>query len=330
MRHWLTLLHACANRRERATSIALFRILLCLGALYSLAIMTRDDVFLVTWISAKEGGISALGSRHWMFRALGGLSSATVSDVFCFCGITMSLAMVGFGGRVTVLLAQQSYVALRTLNENASGGYDSLICLGLLILGFTASTATLSVDCLLTYGRFRRQVLVPTWPRAVLVFQVLLMYTMTGLQKVGHSWTPMGGYTALHFVLNDPTWLRWDLGTLPWRLDPLLRLSTAVAWHWEHVSILLGLHWYYRHTEAASPRWLRALFTRWDLRYVWATIGLLLHAWILLLFDVGPFSLVSVAYYVNLWSPREWEALCGSARALLVKWRAAPLSHANP
>src|SRR5690606_5938536 len=317
MKHLLTLLHACANRREEATTVALFRILLCAGALYSLAIMTRDDVFQVTWLGAKHGGISALSSRHWMFAALGGFNASNVEQLFTFCCFSMFFGLVGFGGRMTLLFAQQSYVALRTLNENASGGYDSLICLGLLVLACTASTATLSVDCRLIYGRFTRTAWIAAWPRAVLVFQVLLMYTMTGLQKVGHSWTPMGGYTALHFVLNDPTWLRWDLGTLPWAIDPVLRVATAVTWHWEQLSLLLLFHWYYRTTDAASPRWLRTLFTRWDLRSAWALIGLVLHASILLLFDVGPFSLVSVAFYVNLWSPREWRTLYANARSVI-------------
>jgi hypothetical protein len=307
MSHVWTLLRECANRREQATTIALFRVLLCAGALFSLAIMARDDVFLVTWVSAKEGGISALSSRHWMFDVLGGFRADAVQQVFTFCCCTLFFGVIGFGGRLTLLFAQQSYVALRTINENASGGYDSLICLGLLVLACTASTSTLSLDCRLVHGRFWHPTQISTWPRAVLVFQVLLMYTMTGLQKVGHAWTPMGGYTALHFVLNDPTWLRWDLGPLPWSIDPLLRLGTAVTWHWEQLSILLLFHWYYRATGAKSPRWLRAFFVRWDIRYPWAAIGLVMHAGILLLFDVGPFSLVSVAFYVNLWSPGEWQ-----------------------
>lgn len=312
MKHLWDLLHECANRRERATTIALFRILLCAGALYSLAIMTRDDVFQVTWITAKQGGISSLSSRHWMFAALDGFSADSLQQVFTFCSVAMFFGLIGFGGRWTLLLAQQSYVALRTINENASGGYDSLICLGLLVLACTASTATLSVDCRFIYGRFWHPTTISVWPRAVLVFQILLVYTMTGLQKVGHSWTPMGGYAALHFVLNDPTWLRWDLGTLPWLFDPLLRLGTAVTWHWEQLSLVLLFHWYYRATDARSPTWLRTLFTRWDLRYAWALVGLVMHASILLLFDVGPFSLVSVAFYVNLWSPHEWHALYAS------------------
>lgn len=321
MKALVTLLHACANRRESATTLALFRILLCASALYSLAIMHRADVFDVTWVRAKEGGIIALGSHHWMFAALGGFNAASAHQLHWITEVALACGLLGFGGRATLLLAQQSYVALRTVNENSSGGYDSLICLGLLVLACSASTATLSLDCRLTYGRVWRSCRVAAWPRAVLVFQVLLMYSMTGLQKIGHSWTPMGGYTALHYVLSDPTWLRWDLGTLPWAIDPILRVATAVTWHWEQLSLLLLFHWYYRVTNAHSPRWLRMLFLRWDMRYPWTLVGVVMHVGILVLLDVGPFSLVSLAYYVNLWSPNEWHQVYNWARRLTARTR---------
>lgn len=300
------LLHRCANHREPATTLALFRILLCASTLYSLALMTNADVFEATWVPANEGGMVPLSSRHWLFRALGGLDAESARHVYHLSWATCLLGLVGFGGRGTLLLAQQSYVAMRSLNENSTGGYDSLIGLGLLILACSQSTATLSTDCLLTFGRVSRLTAVSAWPRAILVFQVLFMYTMTGLQKIGYSWTPMGGYAAMHYILNDPTWLRWDLGEWPWRLEPLLRVCTAVAWHWEQLSLLLLLHWYYRVGLAQSPSWLRSLFTKWDWRYPWVFVGVVLHSSILALFDVGPFSLVSMAYYVNLWSPWEW------------------------
>lgn len=313
-RLWL-LFHQAANHREPGTSLALFRIALCASALYSLFIMRDEEVFLITWTSTKHGGLLPLASRHWLFSALGGFDADAVHQIYFLCCSLLSFGFLGFGGRGTLLLAQQCYVALRTLNENASGGYDSLICLGLLILGCAPSTVTLSVDCRLLRGRYWSETTIGAWPRAVLVFQLLLMYTLTGVQKIGHSWTPMGGYTALHYILNDPTWLRWDLGTLPWIWGPLLRLATAVSWHWEQLSLLLLLHWYYRvsplpkEARDAKPGVLRWVFTRWDLRYPWALVGLVLHASILALFDVGPFSLVSLAFYVNLWAPREWHAL---------------------
>jgi hypothetical protein len=307
------------RHQEAPTSLALYRILLCSSALYSLAIMGDQDVFEATWVSSRDGGLTHLSSRHWLFSALGGFDANAVRNLYHLSLCLLTFGLIGFGGRATLLFAQQSYVALRTINENSSGGYDSLICLGLLLLGCASSTATLSVDCRLMYGRFWRLTPVSAWPRALLVFQLLLMYSMTGIQKIGHSWTPMGGYTALHYVLNDPTWLRWDLGKLPEMFGPLLRIATAVTWHWEQLSLLLLLHWYFRNTDDTSPSWLRRLFLRWDLRYPWAAIGLMLHVSILVLFDIGPFSIVSLAYYVNLWAPREWHVVY---RWLATHWRA--------
>lgn len=307
-----------ANHKEPATSLALFRVLLCASALYSLAIMSDREVFEIAWVRAKDGGLLPLNSRHWIYTVLGGFNARSVNHVYGMCLLFTTCGLLGFGGRLTILCAQQCYVALRNLNENASGGYDSLISLGMLVLACSFSTSTLSLDCRLASGRWWSSKLVSAWPRAVLVFQLLLMYTMTGLQKVGHSWTPMGGYTALHYVLNDPTWLRWELGTLPWLLGPVLRVSTAITWHWEQLSLLLLLHWFFRwRAPDARPSWLSRVFVRWDLRYPWAAIGVALHAGILLLFDVGPFSLVSLAYYVNMWSPAEWQRFYRTLRARL-------------
>lgn len=307
MRQLYQFLRYVANHEEPATSLALYRILLCASALYSLAIMNDREVFDIAWVRAKEGGLLPLHSRHWLYTVLGGFNARSVSHVYGMSLLLLTFSLLGFGGRLTILCAQQCYVALRNINENASGGYDSLINLGLLVLACSSSTSTLSLDCRLASGLWSSSKRVSAWPRAVLVFQLLLMYTMTGLQKVGHSWTPMGGYTALHYVLNDPTWLRWDLGTLPWLLDPVLRVSTGITWHWEQLSLLLLLHWFFRWRVTNSPSWFARVFERWDLRYPWAAIGAVLHLGILVFFDVGPFSLVSLAYYVNLWSPAEWQ-----------------------
>ncbi len=243
----------------------------------------------------------------------------TVTTAYHLCWTTALLAVVGFGGSASVLVCQQCYVALRSLNENASGGYDSLITVGLLLIALGRPTTTWSLDCRLLRGTWTSRVLVPAWPRALVVFQLLLMYTLTGLQKVGHSWTPFGGYTAMHYVLNDPTWLRGDLAGLPWTLDFVARVGTFVTWHWEQLSCLLLFHWYYRFGNTEATHWVAKVFRRWDVRAPWALTGALMHLGILVLLDVGPFSLVSLAYYVRLWSPaaleRTFSALVSRVRS---------------
>lgn len=306
MKALFDLLRQVSSAREAGSALALFRIALSAGLLMSLGLIARADALEAIWYSRGDGGIFRLTSRHWLFAALGGFDDVSVRHVYHLTWATATLSLLGFGGRMNLLLCQQCYVALRTLNPNASGGYDTLIVLGLLVLVFARGTETLSLDCYLLRKRWTSPVQIAAWPRALLVFQLLLMYTMTGLQKVGYAWTPMGGYSALHYILQDPTWLRFDLGSL--RLHRGLQLATAITWHWEQSSLLLLLHWYYRCT-CAGPKWLNRFLRRWDLRKAWTAIGVSMHIGILVLLDVGPFSVVSLAYYVCLWSPSEWHRL---------------------
>lgn len=304
---WSLLLRKVVTQRERGTTIALFRILLAMTTLYSLWLLRDEQVFRAIWLDKPHGGLANPRTNHWMFDFLGGFSPRSVNAMYHLSWVTALLTVLGFGGSASVLLCQQSYVALRSLNENASGGYDSLITVGLLLIALGRPTVTLSLDCRSLRGTWHNKRLVPAWPRALIVFQLLLMYTLTGVQKVGHSWTPFGGYTAMHYVLNDPTWLRTDLGALPWSSDLLARVATFVTWHWEQLSFLLFFHWYYRYANHSSQHVFARTFRRCDLRAPWALIGVVMHLGILALLDVGPFSLVSLAYYVCLWGPQAVE-----------------------
>jgi hypothetical protein len=316
-----TLLKKVVTHREPGTTIALFRICLATVTLSSLWILRNEDVFAAIWFSSEHGGLEKLTTDHWLFQFLGGFSPRAVTTAYHLCALCAGLTLLGFGGSVSVLVCQQCYVALRALNEDASGGYDSLITVGLLLLALGRPTATLSLDCRLLRNSWTHAVLVPVWPRALLVFQLLLMYTVTGLQKIGYSWTPFGGYTAMHYVLNDPTWLRVELGDLPWKFDLVARLATLTTWHWEQLSFLLLFHWYYRFGNVDAQHWFAKLFRRWDLRIPWALVGAVMHLGIFLLLDVGPFSFASLSYYVCLWGPHTrhmtWLSVrAGSARVL--------------
>ncbi|HVZ31694.1 MAG TPA: hypothetical protein VG963_04665, partial [Polyangiaceae bacterium] len=235
------------------------------------------------------------------------------------------LSLIGLGGRWPLFATLQAYLGLTSLNPTASGGFDNLLTIALWLLFLSGCNATLSLDARRKEGSWFSERSVAAWPRYVLILQLIVMYTATGLQKVSLSWTPMGGYTALYYVLRDPTWLRSEQVAQGVPL-PLLRLGTALTWHWEQLSCLLLAVFYFRATRRRPGR-LRAAFNRWDLRLPWAAIGISLHLGILILIDVGPFSFVSLAYYVNLFAPEEIEAhLLGRANAAWrARWRPASL-----
>lgn len=307
-------------RQERASTLAVFRALVAAIVIGSLLSAALAGVIEVTWLDAAYGGMLSLGSGNWLVSLLGGPTRGVVWGLFGISLAGAALAMVGFGGRLPLLVTLQAYLGLTSLNATASGGFDNLITIALWLLFLSDCNATLSLDAWRAHGTWLSQQRVSAWPRYLLILQLIVMYTATGLQKVGLSWTPMGGYTALYYVLHDPTWLRSEAVA---RSVPLLllRVGTALTWHWEQLSCLLLVVFYFRATRARPGR-LRAAFNRWDLRLPWAAIGLSMHLGILALIDVGPYSFISLAYYVNLFTPDELEAqLLGRPSAAWRAWR---------
>ncbi len=140
------------------------------------------------------------------------------------------------------------------------------------------------------------------------IYQLVLIYWSTGLHKVSASWTPVGGYSALYYTLQQPTWQRWDMDWLAW-VYPLTQAATALTWFWEITSPLLLLALWYRATPERPGR-LRAVFNRLNYRRLFVVFGVCLHLMIFALMDVGPFTWVTLAFYVCLYGPDEWRVLC--------------------
>ncbi len=299
---WVTLF----GRKEQGTSLALFRFAIGLCILYSLLSIAGAGLVGDLWTDVSQGGMRHLGG-NWVVILLGG---PTPGVIWTLWGIALCTAMactLGLGGqvvgRVLFLALLLSYNGLITINPLASGGYDLLITNALWILFLAEPNATLSLHARMSEGSFVSDSQVSAWPRYVLIFQLLLMYTLTGLQKSALVWNPGGGYTALYWVTQDPTWMRFDGAFAAW-VSPVLRVATAITWHWEQLSILLLLWFYARRTEEKEGR-LRRWILRRDWRIGWALVGVSLHIGILILVNVGPFSYVSLSFYFLLWRPEE-------------------------
>lgn len=298
-RAWVTLL----DRREAGTTLACFRIAIGLVTLYSLLDVGLARLVDVLWVDYHSGGYACLGTGNWLMTSLGG---ATPDVVHALYGVALGAAVlvtVGLAGRLSALVAGQAYMALVFVNGSATGGYDALITNALLLLVLGDATRTLSLDCRLRSGRFVSDVSVPAWPRYVAVFQLVVMYTTTGLHKLSSAWLPMGGYSALYDVFQEPTWRRFDMRWTA-HVYPLTQLATATTWFFEVGAPVLLVWFYFRHTRERPGR-ARAWFARRDLRVPFVTIGLVLHLGILVTLNVGPFSWAAMAYYLCLWHPDE-------------------------
>ncbi len=305
-RAWVALL----AEREGPETLALFRVLV--GVVLFGAVVTMWSEADVLWVDVSSGGAFTLGRGGWLVRLLGGATSGVVHGLMAAAAVSAACVAVGVGGRVATLVAGQLYFALFSLNYSASGGYDLLLTNALWLLTLGRPTAALSVDAFLRARRGARPSRVLAWPRRMLVLQIVLVYFATGMQKLSPVWTPAGGYSALYWVFQEPTWRRFDMSWTA-ALYPVTQVATFVTWHFEVLAPLLLVASWLRRTHARGGR-LRRWATRWDARKPFVLIGVLLHVGILVALNVGPFSWICLAYYVCLVRPNELRAFFDRAR----------------
>jgi hypothetical protein len=322
-RSWWSFWVELFSQRERGSTLAAVRIGIALALLYSLLSMLSFGLVDQLFVSAEHGGIRNIAGS-WLMQLMGG---ATPRNLWLLWGTSLALSLcllVGVGGRVVPFVLLQTYGGIFTSNFYASGGYDYLFtnALWLMVLGNT--TRTWSLDCKRRTGSWTSGELVSAWPRYLLLFQLVVLYTSTGFRKNSVVWLPTDGYSALYYALMDPTWTRYDYTGVAW-LYPLTQIGSAITVHWEQATILLLLVFYYRYTKDRTGR-LRRWFNRWDLRKPWLLVGVVLHTSILLTLNVGPFSWVSMAYYPCLFGPHQVEAGVSRVRGWLraVVGRIAP------
>jgi hypothetical protein len=289
--------------REPGTSLALVRIGSGLCVAGAVAAVVLAGAVPVLWLGPEHGGYT-VPATPWLFRWLGGVTPTTVWGLVAVTLAAGLCLAVGLGGRLPALVALLSYPALVGINLDAFGAYDLVISNALWLLVLARSTATLALDCRLRTGRWTSDEPVPAWPRYLAIYQLVLIYWSTGAHKLSSAWVPGGDASALYYILQQPTWQRWDMSWLAWAY-PLTRAATLLTWLWEVSAPLLLLALWYRAT-ADRPGNLRALFNRVNYRRWFVLFGLGMHLGILVLMEVGPFSFIVLSFYPCLYRPEEW------------------------
>lgn len=298
-------LSSLVRDQEDGRILAVLRISIGLVVGASLLEMLWTDTVRVVWFVPKDGGISVTTPYLWTWRTLLPSPSATVVQSLVWGSLAASVAVtVGLAGRLSVGLLLFGYCSLRSLNPPSTAGYDALMVNGLIFLLLGPVTRTWSVDCRLKTGRWHSDRPVPSWPRYVFVFQLVILYFATGLKKASVVWTPAGGYTALYYVLHDVTWFRFESPELLRSLVFMTRVGTAVTWHWEQLAPGILLLGWARRTRAQGG-WLRGCLNRYDLRVPYLLVGFFMHLGIFVATQVGPFSAITLAYYPALFGPEE-------------------------
>jgi hypothetical protein len=295
---------AFLDQRESGTSLALFRIACGLGVLLSVGGIALYGLVPVLWLNPTDGGYRTLDDPPWLFHLLGGVTPGTVWSVVAIALIAGAMLTAGLAARISALVALQAYLNLLEINPQIAGGDDLMLANALWLLVLAQSSATLSLDCRLRTGSWTSAEPIPAWPRYLAIYQLVLTYWSTGVQKLGINWLPVGDYSALYYILQIPSWQRGDMTWLA-SVYPLTQFATALTWTWENAAPLLLLALWYRNTPE-RPGWLRRFFNWINFRGLYVIVGLGLHLGILLLMNVEPFTWVTLSYYVCLFRPSEW------------------------
>ena len=302
---------ACAP--EGGAPLALFRMLV--GLTTSLAVLGVMNAGLVEllWVDVEYGGYRVFSRVPWLVEVLGGPTVPVMTGLSIATVVGGLLLALGVGGRVTPFLLLQLYMAV-DINSHAGGSYDLLLKNALWLCVLCPTTATLSVDAWIWRGSPFRGRPVPAWARAIIAFQIIVVYWTTGLQKVSAHWVPGGEFSALYYILQQPSWQLYDMRFFAW-LYPLTQIGTAVTWLWEITAPVWLLALYYRGTRHKGGR-LRATFNSWDVRTLYAAVGLFFHGALVLTLNVGIFPMISLAYYLVMWNHDEWASFVGVRRGV--------------
>jgi hypothetical protein len=262
-------------QREPGTAIALFRISIGACILWLVGSIAANGLVPVVWLNPEHGGWRDVRTP-WLVDWLGGVNPNTVWALVGVALVSGFFLMIGLFGRIAAFVALQSVMALTHIDR--PGFDDLLLCNLLWLLVLARNSATLSVDCRWKTGSWRSSEPIPAWPRFLVLFQLVVLYCASGLQKASIYWTPADGFSALYYILESPRWARFEK---PWLADvyPLMQFATAVTWIWEVTAPLLLI---------VRRRWFRNAFV---------AIGLAVHLGIFLFMDLGPFSFIVLSCY---------------------------------
>ena len=267
--------------------------LVALGMLLNLY---TSGVGAAIWLPEAHGGLQRTPMSSWVWDWLGPPEPALLWPLFWSGVAGAVMVTVGLGSRLGALLLLQVLMALLSLIPSCTGGFDSLLNNALWLLVLAPSEATLSLWCRLRSGRWVSTAPRLAWVRYAMVYQLALMYSSTGVQKVGSDWWPWGGFRAVYYVLLQPPWARLDDGSWAGWISPLAQLGTIGTILMELTWFMVPLALFYRSTRTRPGR-LRALSNRLSLRTVYVAAGAAMHIGIWAFMNIGTFSLIALALY---------------------------------
>ncbi len=285
--------------QEDPRRLAIVRIAVGLVMAWDLAHVARLNLVEALWLPGATGGtIGDVGGGSSLPGVLAwtGATTTAVGGLWA-ASLVGALGMaLGVATRASAVLFALSYAQLGWINPAADRGIDMLVRNVAWVLAFSGSHAVWSVDAWV--ARLRGRPLAATiesWPRRLLAVQLVVVYWMAGLQKTGIGWTPLGDFSALYVVLQDPSIAAHRFAWLA-EVYPLTQLATAATmlFEWGAPAVFLA-RWYAR--TRTRRGWLRAQFNRYPVVPGWLAIGVLLHLGIAATMQLGIFPWAMLALY---------------------------------
>jgi hypothetical protein len=287
--------------------LAVLRIGVALLLLVDFLDLAVLDLVPTLWAPQEAGGIPTVLSRKVMPIWYRVFPPSAASAWALWCGMVGSAGAlaVGFRSRTAALILMLLSAQAAQITPLASRGIDVLLRNVLLVLAFSGAGRTWSVDTRLRTGAWvcGQTEKTPSWPRQVIVLQMITLYLTAGLQKTGLPWTPLGDFSALYIVLRDPTIAS---GPMPWleSVYPLTQFATALTVCFELSAGLLPWVYWFRLT-ADRPGRLRAWVVRWRPQIGWLGLGVGLHLGIAATMALGIFPWALLALYPAFLHPDE-------------------------
>jgi hypothetical protein len=314
-RAWVALL----DRKEPATSLAVVRILVAAVILADLIWMGVLGVPDALYTGPAAGGMGHGAASSWAVEIFGD-SSDTAWALFALAMTSAVALLVGAFTRVSAVVLALTTADLARILPEADRGIDTLLRVVLVVLALSSAGETLSVDSRRRNGWWTCPVPFPAWPRYLLVGQLVWLYFSAAMHKLQSPWTPMDGFSALHYILLDPHFALFDT---PWigELDWLTRTATFVTVTFEWTAPLVLLAYFYRATKDRPGR-LRALFQRTRFLHVWIGTGVVFHLMLAATMKLGIFPFGVLAVYPAFFAPEEITVFVKRARARARRARA--------
>lgn len=311
---WVAWLH----RPERPEALALLRISFGLALTINVTQQVVSGQAAEMYPEIAHGGVFGFrfnGTPYTLFRVIP-LTVAGVYAVLLAQWLGAVMLTVGLFTRAAAVVCWATQVTLmdRMVMYRYDGDNVFRIACFLMVMAPGLASAW-SLDARWRGKGARR---VPAWVRRLFILQLAIIYTRTGVVKLASTWSVMEGWSALYLALNLPAISRWpgDWAAHPF-IYPFTQLGTFVTSWWELLFFVLPLSMHVRRSPgsrryrpAFGPwRWVRGWLVRWDLRWVFLGLGIIMHVSLLVVVSVGLFSVVMLSLYPAYLHPHEAAAL---------------------